>query len=95
MLETYRQYMKRRAQELKANYPDSTREERREVMKGAPNEWLQTIHALGRDAIVPLEVGRSLVAMIGHNEAARTLRHVANYPACLPADRARAIREAA
>jgi hypothetical protein len=93
MILTYRQYITQRARALRADYPDSTAAERRETLGQCEREWLTSIQQLGRDAVVSLDVGRSLVATIGHNEAGRMLRHVANYPACLPANRAKAIAE--
>jgi hypothetical protein len=86
-METYRQYVTRRARTLKADYPDSTSQERREVLKQCQQEWLRTIAALPRSAVVPLAVGRSLVRLLSHSEASRMLRHVSNFPACLPVDR--------
>jgi hypothetical protein len=82
--ETYRQYVNRRAHTLKAEYPDSTPAERRSVLSQCEREYMTILATLPREATVALSVGRSLVSMIGHAEATRTLRHVANYPACLP-----------
>ena len=81
---TYREYLRDRANRLREDYPDSTPAERRDVLTQCESEWLRTIANLPREAIVPMKVGRSLVDRIGHSEASRTLRHVANFPACLP-----------
>lgn len=82
--ETYRQYINRRAHELRANYPDSTSQERREVLRQCEREYLTSIATLPRNATIAPSVGRSLVKMLGHAEASRMVRHVANFPECLP-----------
>lgn len=82
--ETYRQYVNHRARDLRANYPESTSGERREVLKQCEREWLMSIASLPREASLSPAVGRSLVRALGHAEASRMVRHVANFPACLP-----------
>lgn len=56
--------------------------------------WVTMLYHLPRTAVVGLDVGRSAVTLLGHREASRMLRHVANFPACLPTDRQRALRMA-
>jgi hypothetical protein len=83
---TFTEYCARRARRLRVEYPDSTPAECASIVKAqAEREWLTLLASLPREAVVPLRVGRSLVARLGHAEAGRTLRHVSNFPACLPA----------
>jgi hypothetical protein len=84
-LPTLTAYRADRARRLAADYPDSTPEERAAIVTAqADREWMTLLSGLPRTAVVPLRVGRSLVAHVGHVEAGRTLRHVANFPDCLP-----------
>jgi hypothetical protein len=83
-MKTYAQYYRDRAKRLREDYPDSTPQERAQVLRQVEREWMTELSTLPRDTVVPFVVGRSLVKRIGHAEATRILRHVANYPACLP-----------
>lgn len=81
---TYRQYVNDRARRLRVEYPDSTAVERREVLKQCEVEWMGLVKSLTRDSVVSVTVGRSLVRLVGHGQASRLVRHVANFPECLP-----------
>lgn len=81
---TFKEYRAARVRYLRENYPDITPEETRALLATCEGEWIASLQFLPRTAVVPMSVGLSLVAVVGHAEASRMLRHVANFPACLP-----------
>ena len=47
-------------------------------------QWIEALQSCPRETRLTLDTGRSLVALLGHSEASRMVRHVDNFPSCLP-----------
>ena len=69
---------------LISQYPNISREEITMCVISDSDTWIQAIQRLPREATITMEVGRSLVALIGHAEASRMTRHLRNFPSFLP-----------
>lgn len=82
---TFREYFALRFVECRREDPALTQADFRRLMRAqVEQEWLMAVFNCPRETVLPLAVGRSLVSLVGHVDASRMVRHVANFPACLP-----------
>lgn len=71
-------FMKARRAELKAEYPDATKDEMDGTLLLESERWFSEVQRYETGAVVPAGVMRSFVAILGRDAARRAFRHVGN-----------------
>lgn len=76
-----------RAAEVKAEYPDADVEDIELTLADSQRQWIAALRTYERQDVVPVNVLRSCLEVVGRADTTRMLRHTADFYANLPMPR--------